>query len=93
MPTAGDETTGLGVAGALLGGELVSAVRCAYRDCKAVAARAAYEVDHLLGVGVGVVVGAYFVFNACKHAELSLYGHVILMCVVYDFLCQATFSS
>ena len=80
--------TALGVAGALLGGELVGAVAGADRDGERVAAGAGGEVDHFLGIGVGVVVRRYLVFNAGENAELAFYGHIILMSVVDNLLCE-----
>ncbi len=85
----GNETAGLGVACTLLGSELVCAMGCADGDGEAVAAGAVDEVDHLLGVGVGVMVGAYLVLDAGENAELTLYSHVILVGIVHNLLCQS----
>ncbi len=52
----GHKKTCLRVACALFGSELVSAVRSADGNGKAVAACACNEVNHFFGVGVGVVV-------------------------------------
>ena len=81
----GNEDT-LFVAGALLGSELVGAVAGADRDGQRVAAGAGGEVNHFGGIGVGVVVGGNLVLNAGEHAELTFYGHVVLVCVVNYFL-------
>jgi hypothetical protein len=74
------------VAGALLGSELVSTVGSADRDSEGVAAGAGSEVDNLFGVGVGVVVGRNFVFNAGENAELTFYSYVVLVSVFYNLL-------
>lgn len=82
----GNEKTGLRVTSALFGSELVSTVRSTNRNSEAVAASAVYEVDNLLRVSVGVVVRANLILNTCEHAELTLDSHVILVCVVHNFL-------
>ena len=76
----------LGVAGALLGLELVGAVRRTDRDGQRVYAGLRYEVDHVGGVGIGVVLGRNLVLDAGQHAQLTLDRYVELVCVVYDLL-------
>ena len=76
----------LGVAGALLGLELVGAVRRTDRDGQRVYAGLRYEVDHVSGVGIGVVLGRNLVLDAGQHAQLTLDRYVELVCVVYDLL-------
>ena len=35
-----------------------------------------------------MVVGRYFVLYTCENAELAFYSYVILVSVVYHFLCE-----
>ena len=78
----------VGVAGALLGSELVCAVGSTDRDSEGVAACAGSEVDNFFGVGVGVVVGRNFVFNAGENAEFAFNSYIELVSLVNDFLCE-----
>ena len=84
----GGEQDGPRRCGCTARGELVGAVAGADRDGERVAAGAGGEVDHFLGIGVGVVVRRYLVFNAGENAELAFYGHIILMSVVDNLLCE-----
>ena len=70
------------VAGALLGFELVSTVRSTNRDCERINAGLLYEVDNIVGVGVGVVLSNNIVLDTCQYAKLTLNGYIELVCVV-----------
>ena len=74
------------VLGALFRSELVSTVRCAYRDSQAVAAGASSKVYYFFRVGVGVVVARYFVFNASQYTEFAFNSHVELVCIFNNLL-------
>ncbi len=76
----------LGVAGALFGLELVGAVRRADRDGQRVDAGLRHEIDHVGGVGIGVVLGRNLVLDAGQYAQLAFDRHVELVCVVDDLL-------
>lgn len=84
----GNQTARLRVDGALLGRELVGAVRCADRDGQRIHAGLRHEVDNLLGLGVVALGGGYLVLDAGQHAQLALDRHVELVCVVHDLLRQ-----
>ena len=75
-----------GVTGALSGRKLVSADACTDGDSQRIAARTCSEVYHFGGVGVGVVVGRNFVFDAGQYAEFAFDGYVILVSVIGHFL-------
>ena len=76
----------VGVAGALLGSELVCAVAGTDGDGQGVATGAGGEVDYLLGVGVGVVVSGNLILNAGENAQLTFDGNVVLVGVVNNLL-------
>ena len=78
----------LGVARALLGLELVGAVRGADRDGQRIHAGLLYEVLHVGRVGVVRVLGGHFVFDTGQHAQLAFDGHVVLVSVFHHFLRQ-----
>lgn len=78
----------LGVSRALLGLELVGAVRGADRDGQRIHARLLHEVFHVGGVGVVRVLGSHFVFDAGQHAQLAFDRYVVLMSVFHHFLRQ-----
>ena len=81
-----NEASGLLVAGALLRLELVSTVGGTDGDGEGVATGLLYEVDNLLRLGVvGLLVGNLILY-AGKHAELSLNGNIILVCVLHNLL-------
>ncbi len=75
-----------GVAGALCGCELVSAVRSADRNSQRVAACAGSEVDYFFRVGVGVVVGANFILDTGKNTEFAFDCYIVLMSIVNNLL-------
>ena len=77
------------VAGALLGGELVSTVRGTDGDGEGVNAGAGDEVLHLLGTGVGGVLGHHVVLNAGQNAQLALDHHAVSVRVLHDLLGQS----
>ena len=81
-----DELARLLVARALLGLELVGAVRGADGDREGVAAGLGRELDHFLGLRVVALLGLDFVFDAGEDAELGLDRHVVLVRVVDDLL-------
>ena len=81
-----DELTRLGVARALLGLELVGAVRGADGDRERVAARLGRELDHFLGLRVVALLSLDLVFDAGEDAKLGLDRHVVLVRVVDDLL-------
>ena len=81
-----NEPTGLRVACALFGRELIGAVAGTDGDSQAVATRAGSKVNNLFGLGVVAYGRRYLVFNACQHAELSLNGYIVLMSILNDFL-------
>jgi hypothetical protein len=82
----GNEAAGLGVAGALLGFELVCAVAGTDGDCEGVATGAGREVDDFLGTGVVGFLCGNLVFDTGENAKLGLYGNIILVCIIGDFL-------
>ena len=61
---------------------------CADGDGQRINACASHEVDYLLGVGVGVVVGGNLVLYSGQYAQLALDGNIILVCVVAYLLGQ-----
>ena len=77
-----NQTAGFRVACALLGLELVSAVRCTDRDSQRVAACAGSEVDDLFGLGVVRLLSCHLVLNTGEHTELALYGDVVLVSIL-----------
>ena len=83
-----NETTGLRVARALLGLELVSAVARTDGDGERVATGTGREVDDLLGTRVVALLGADLVLDAGEHTEFSLYGHIKLVGVFHALLRQ-----
>ena len=84
----GHEAPGLGIAGALLGFELVCAVAGTDGDCEGVASGAGCEVNYFLGTGVVGFLCGNLIFDTCENAELGLYGNVILVCIVNNLLCE-----
>ena len=70
----------------MLGSELVGTVRSTDRDGEAIATCASSEVDYLFGVGVGVVVGRYFVFYTCEYTKFALNCYIVLVSIFYYFL-------
>ena len=80
----GNEFASLRVAGALLGLELVSAVRGADRDGQRVAACAGREVDDLFGLGVVRLLSHNLVLNTSEHTEFALYCHVVLVSILHN---------
>ena len=64
------------VAGTLFRAEFVGPVRSAYRDGERIHARFGDEVHHLVGFGVGVVLGRYLVLDAGQHAEFAFHRYV-----------------
>ncbi len=73
------------VAGTLFRAEFVGPVRSAYRDGERIHARFGDEVHHLVGFGVGVVLGRYLVLDAGQHAEFAFHRYVELV-GVFDHL-------
>ena len=75
------------VAGTLGGGELVCAVAGADGYGQRVHAGAVDEFLHLVGTGVGGILGGYIylVLNACKGAKLALYHYAVIMGIL-DYL-------
>ena len=82
----GRNQNAVGIAGALLGLELVCAVRGTDRDGQRVNAGLAYEVDNLLGTGVVSLLGRNLILDAGQYAQLALDGNVELVGIVYDLL-------
>ena len=76
------------VAGALLRGELVSAVGGADCDSQGVTAGAGYELLNLFRMGVGGILSRnlYVILNAGQSAELSLNDNTVSVSVLYDLL-------
>lgn len=76
------------VAGALLRGELVSAVGGADCDSQGVTAGAGYELLNLFRMGVGGILSRnlYVILNAGQSAELSLNDNAVSVSVLYDLL-------
>ena len=76
------------VAGALLRGELVSAVGGADCDSQGVTAGAGYELLNLFRMGVGGILrgNLYVILNAGQSAELSLNNNAVSVSVLYDLL-------
>ena len=74
------------VAGALCGGELVSAVAGADGDGQRIAAGLGYELFYFLGTGVGGGVSSDldFVLDAGQSAQLSLNDDTVVMSVLND---------
>ena len=62
------------VSGALLSGELVSAVRSTDGDGEGVNAGLGDEFFNLFGLGVGGMFSSDVIFNACENAELTFYA-------------------
>ena len=81
-----NETTGLGVAGALFGLELVSTVARTNGDSERVATRAFYEFDHLFGLRVVALFVSNFVFHTGEYTEFSLNRHIVSVSVFNDLL-------
>ena len=73
----------LRIAGALFRPELVRPVRCAYRDGEGIHTRLGDEIHHLVGFGVGMVFGRYFVFDTGQNAEFSFDRYVELVGVFH----------
>ena len=76
------------VAGALLRGELVSAVGGADCDSQGVTAGAGYELLNLFRTGVGGILSGnlYVILYAGQSAELSLNDNAVSVSVLYDLL-------
>ena len=76
------------VAGALLRGELVSAVGGADCDSQGVTAGAGYELLNLFRMGVGGILSGnlYVILYASEGAELSLNNNAVCVSVLYDLL-------
>ena len=72
--------------GALLGLELIRAVAGADGDGQRVAAGLGDELLHLLGTGVGRLVGGHLhlVLDAGQGAQLGLHHHAVVMGVLHD---------
>ena len=87
----GRQEDAVGVARALLGLELGSAVARADGYGQGVNAGLLDEILDLVGLGVVRVLGRNIVFHAGQHAQFALYGYVILtgMGVLADFLRQS----
>ena len=83
----------LRIAGALFWPELVRPVRCAYRDGEGIHTRLGDEIHHLVGFGVGMVFGRYFVFDTGQNAEFSFDRYVELVAYSTTLRVSATFSS
>ncbi len=79
-----NELTGLRVTCALLGLELISTMRSTDGDSKRVAACAGSEVNHLLGLGVVAYLRGNLILNTSEDTELTLYGNIILVCILYN---------
>ena len=79
------QTAGLGIAGALLGFELVCAVAGADGDCEGIAAGAGCEVDNLFGTGVVGFLCGNLILYACENAEFGLDGDIVLVCIFDNF--------
>ena len=75
----------VGVLGALLGLELVGAVRGADGDGERIHAGLLDEIHDLVGLGVDGLGGLNVVLDARQHAELAFDGHVVLVGVLDDF--------
>ena len=80
------QTAGLGIAGALLGFELVCAVAGADGDCEGIAAGAGCEVDNLFGTGVVGFLCGNLILYACEDAEFGLDCHIVLVCIFNNLL-------
>ena len=76
------------VAGALIRGELVSAVRGADCDSQRVTAGAGYELLNLFRMGVGGILSGnlYVILYASQGAELSLDNNAVSVSVLYNLL-------
>ncbi len=79
-----NELTGLRIAGALLGLELVSTMRSTDRDSQRVAACASSKVNNLLGLGVVTYLRGNLVLNTSQHTELALNSNIILVSIFYN---------
>ena len=73
---------------ALCGSELVCAVGGTDRDREGVNTGAGNEILNLFGTGVGGVLSANFILNACKNTELALNNASALVSVINDLLGQ-----
>ena len=82
------QTAGLGVAGALLGLELVGTMGSSDGDGEGVATGTGSEVDDLLGTGIVGLLCGDLILDTCENTELGLYGDIILVCIVDDLLGQ-----
>ena len=83
-----NQTTSLGVAGTLLGLELVSTVAGTDRDSQRVNACLLGEVDYFLRFGIVRYLSGHLVFNTGKHTKLTFNCYIKLMGVVNNFLGQ-----
>ena len=83
-----NELAGLGIAGALLGLELVSAVAGADGDGEGIATGAGGEVDHFFRTGVVGFLGGNLIFHTGQDAEFGFDGHVMGVSICDDFAGQ-----
>ena len=83
-----NETTGLRVAGALFGLELISTMARTNGDGERVATCTFYEFDHFFGLRVVALFVSNFVFHTGEYAEFSLNGHIVSVCIFNDLLCE-----
>ncbi len=85
---SGGDQDALLVDGALLGGELVSAVRGADGNGQGVTAGAGHELFDFLGTGIGGSLSGDIdlVLNASQGAQLSLNDNAVVVCILNDLL-------
>ena len=76
------------VPGALLGGELISAVGGADGDGQRVTAGLLHKLLYVLGTGVGMVFGRNLVLDTGQHTQLALHRHIVLVGILHDLLRQ-----
>jgi hypothetical protein len=84
-----NQLTCLGIACALLGSELVSTVAGTDRDSQRVATRTLAEVLYLFGLCVVRYLAGNLILYTCQNAELSLYGYIVSVSILYNLLCQS----
>ena len=81
-----NQAAGLGVTGALLGLELVSAVGSADGDGEGIATGTGGKVNHLFRTGVVGFLGGNLVFHTGQDAQFGLYGDIVLVSIVHHLL-------